>query len=259
MQELGCSTWCLMDRDLPEALEILSARTGTVEILSEAAHDILNFSEACFSFDLRYTVHSPTADINVASCRESIRRASLCLLREVCRAAGKIDARCVVVHPGFSPWIQLLDRSYLALLKSLEDLAAIQEEYGVPVAMENMGSWEVCHFRDPSFLPILQDAGLSFCLDFGHAHLNGALEVFLAAGKPLHVHLHDNDGSGDAHQALGSGKIDYPRVLSLLPRNASRIIEVQALGAYDESVRFMAETGKGGPVGSECADGGIGE
>jgi sugar phosphate isomerase/epimerase len=241
-----------MDRDLAETLEILSARTGTVEILSEAAHDILHYSETCLSFDLQYTVHSPTADINIASCREPIRQASLDLLREVCRAAGEIDAGCVVVHPGFSPWIQLLDRSYLALRRSLGDLAAIQEEYGVPVAVENMGSWEMCHFRDPSLLPALYDAGLSFCLDFGHANLNGVLDKFLAVGIPLHVHLHDNDGSGDAHQALGSGKVDYPRVISLLPRNASRIVEVQTLGAYDESVRFMAETEKGGSGSSEC-------
>lgn len=245
MQELGCSTWCLMDRELPDALEILSARTGTVEILSEAAHDILYCSEACFSFDLRYTIHSPTADINIASCREPIRQASLGLLREVCGVAGEIDARCVVVHPGFSPWIEMLDSSYLALRESLGDLAAIQEEYGVPVAVENMGSWEVCHFRDPSFLPALREAGLSFCLDLGHANLNGALDEFLAVGNPLHVHLHNNNGSDDSHRALGDGDIDLARVLSLLPRNASRIVEVQTLKAYDESIRFIAEAGRG--------------
>ncbi|GLI45990.1 MAG: hypothetical protein GX965_04540 [Methanoculleus bourgensis] len=49
--------------------------------------------------------------------------------------------------------------------------------------------------------------------------------------------------------------IDYPRILSLLPQNASRIVEVQALEAYDESVRFMAEGG----IGSECTGDGIGE
>jgi len=87
-----------------------------------------------------------------ASCREPIRQASLDLLHEVCRAAGENDAGCVVVHRGFSPWIELLDRSYPALLQSLEGLAAIQEEYGVAVAVENMESWEMCHFRDPSFL-----------------------------------------------------------------------------------------------------------
>ncbi|NLE27812.1 MAG: sugar phosphate isomerase/epimerase [Clostridiaceae bacterium] len=250
MQELGCSTWCLMDRELPEVLETLSARTGTVEILSEAAHDILYCSEACFSFDLRYTVHSPTADINIASCREPIRRASLHLLREVCGVAGDIGAGCVVVHPGFSPWIEMLDRSYLALRESLGDLAAIQEEYGVPIAVENMGSWKVCHFRDPSFLPALQEAGLSFCLDLGHANLNGVLDEFLSRGEPLHVHLHNNDGSDDSHQALGNGNIDLSRVLPLLPRDASRIVEVQTLEAYDESIRFIAEAEKGGPGGS---------
>jgi len=124
----------------------------------------------------------------------------------------------VVGHPGFSPWLEFLDRSYLALRESLGDLAAIQEEDGVPVAVENMGSWEVCHFRDPSFLPALHEAGLSFCLDLGRAHINGMLDEFLAIGRPLHVHLHDNDDSGDAHRALGNGNIDLSRVLPLLLR-----------------------------------------
>jgi sugar phosphate isomerase/epimerase len=173
--------------------------------------------------------------------------------------AAEIGAGCVVVHPGFSPWVGLLDRSYLALRQSLNDLAAIQGEYGVPIAVENMGSWEVCHFRDPSFLPALHESGLSFCLDFGHANLNGVLDEFLAVGEPLHVHLHDNDGSGDAHRALGNGSIDYPRVLSLLPRTASRIIEVQMLEAYDESVRFMTEAENGCPGSSECMGDGNGK
>lgn len=243
MPELGCSTWCLMDQGLARVLETLSARTHTVEILSDATHDLLLGSEVCSSFDLLYTVHAPTTDINIASCREPIRRSSLDLIREVCREAVGIGARCVVVHPGFSPWLELRDPSFLALSRSLQDLASIQEEYGVPVAVENMGSWEVCHFRDPSFLPVLSEAGLSFCLDVGHAFLNGVLEEFLALGRPYHVHLHDNDGSGDSHLAPGKGSIDYPRLIPLIPRNASWIVEVPTLDAYEESVRFMVENG----------------
>ena len=205
-----------MDRELPDALEILSARTGTVEILSEAAHDILYCSEACFSFDLRYTI---TPRQLISTSRVAASRSGKHRSASSAKSAGwpGIDARCVVVHPGFSPWIEMLDSSYLALRESLGDLAAIQEEYGVPVAVENMGSWEVCHFRDPSFLPALREAGLSFCLDLGHANLNGALDEFLAVGNPLHVHLHNNNGSDDSHQALGDGDIDLARVSLFSP------------------------------------------
>ncbi|HON81226.1 MAG TPA: sugar phosphate isomerase/epimerase family protein [Methanoregulaceae archaeon] len=241
MTELGCSTWCLLNHDLADVLDILSARTGTVEILSDARHDLLACSEACSSFDLRYTVHSPTTDINIASYREPIRQASLNLLREVCREAGGINAGCVVVHPGFSPWLGMRDQSYEALRASLRDLAAIQEEYGVPVAIENMGAWQVCHFKDPSFLPVLEEEGLSFCLDIGHANVNGLLKKFLAAGNPLHVHLHDNNGYSDEHLALGTGCIDFSRVFPRLPSEATWIIEVEKLEAFDESVRFMAQ------------------
>lgn len=257
MPELGCSTWCLMDRELSDVLEILSARTGTVEILSDATHDILSGSEVCFSYDLHYTVHAPTTDINIASCREQIREASLGLLREVCREAGEIGAGCVVVHPGFSPWLEMFDRSSEALRNSLRDLATIQDEQGVVIAVENMGTWQVCHFRDPSFLPILEEEGLSFCLDVGHAHVNGLLEEFLTAGRPSHIHLHDNNGSCDDHLATGAGSIDFPWLIPRLPMNASWIIEVHKLEAFDESVRFMSETGKNNRQNDDCSNAGV--
>jgi len=228
-----------MDRGLAEVLEVLSARTGTVEILSDANHDLLAGSEDCSSFNLNYTVHAPTTDLNIASCREPIRKASLDLLWDVCRKAGEIGAGCVVVHPGFSPWLELKDRSFQGLQRSLETLSAIQEEFGVPIAVENMGTWEVCHFRDPGLIPLLRDLGLSFCLDVGHAHLNGNLEAFLSAGSPNHVHLHDNNGSVDDHMALGGGTIDFSAVLPCLPTDVSWILEVPQVGWFDRSAGYV--------------------
>jgi sugar phosphate isomerase/epimerase len=232
-----------MDLMLFEALEVLSERTDTVEILSDARHDLLCESESCSSFDLSYTVHSPTTDINIASCREAIRMASIDLLVEVCRKAVEIGARCVVVHPGFSPWLEMHDKSFNALHRSLRDLADIQEEHGVPIAVENMGSWEVCHFRDPSMLSVLEDIGLSFCLDVGHAHLNGVLEDFLIRARPDHVHLHDNGGTFDDHYALGTGTMHLDHVIPQLPVNCRWIMEVKTISEFDRSVRYMEKRG----------------
>lgn len=241
MPGIGCSSWCLMDRELAEALEILSARTGTVEILSDANHDLLSSGEECASFNLRYTVHAPTTDINIASIREPIRHASVRLIGEVCGKAAEIGATCVVVHPGFSPWMEMFDRSYKVLRHSLRDLAAVQDEHGVPIAIENMGSWQVCHFRDPALLPVLEEEGLSFCLDVGHAHINGALMEFLSSMRPAHVHLHDNDGSADAHMALGRGTIDLQDILQRLPRNCQWILEMPRVEWLDQSIGYLEE------------------
>lgn len=239
MPGIGCSSWCLMDRGLAEVLEILSARTGTVEILSDANHDLLSLWEDCASFDLRYTVHAPTTDINIASIREPIRHASVSLIGEVCGKAAEIGATCMVVHPGFSPWIEMFDRSHKALRHSLRALAAVQDEHGVPIAIENMGSWQVCHFRDPALLPVLEEEGLSFCLDVGHAHVNGMLMEFLSAMRPAHVHLHDNDGSADAHMALGRGTVDLREILPLLPRDSAWILEMPQVEWLDQSIGYL--------------------
>lgn len=229
----------MMNMGLFEALENLSERTDTVEILSDARHDLLDESDTCSSFDLTYTVHSPTTDINIASCREVIRNASIDLLEEVCRKSGDIGARCVVVHPGFSPWLEMHEKSYNALRQSLRNLAGVQEEHGVPIAIENMGSWEVCHFRNPSMLPILEEVGLSFCLDIGHAHINSLLDDFLALADPDHIHLHDNSGAFDDHGALGTGTVDLEHIIPRLPRNSCWIMEVKTIDDFEMSVRYM--------------------
>jgi len=74
LNSIGCSTWCLMDRSLEEALDVISNLTGCAEILSDSLHSLFLSEEACHSFDLQYTVHAPTGDVNyhalkgVASC-----------------------------------------------------------------------------------------------------------------------------------------------------------------------------------------------
>lgn len=249
MPDPGCTTWCLLDRSLPDALEVIAGRTRTIEILADATHDLLDNPEALSSHTFTLSVHSPTTDINIASVREPIRESSLDLLAEICRRSAEIDARIVIVHPGFTPWLELKDRSYTALIDSLESLSLIQDEYGIPIALENMGSWEVCHFRDTGLLPELRDAGLSFCLDVGHANLNGQLYEFLASGEPDHLHIHDNSGTSDDHLPIGKGNIDYSALFPRFPKKALRTLEMPHIEWYDESMRYLESLGSQGNTG----------
>jgi sugar phosphate isomerase/epimerase len=161
-------------------------------------------------------------------------------LGEVLAASARIGAGHIVVHPGFSPYEQVTDRSYASLLHSLDELAQLQEEHGVRVCIENMGAWECCHFRTPAFLPELAARDLGCTLDCGHARLNGNLDAFLADGGFCHVHLHDNGGSVDEHLACGRGTIDFSGLLNQLPHQATLVVETRELAAAEESLRFLS-------------------
>lgn len=242
-QRFGCSTYCLISQPLEDALEAIYSHTRIVEILSDARHDLFHHHEICDSFPMQYAVHAPTADLNLASDNERMRRAAIEVLSDLSVICDNIGARHLVIHPGHS----LDSRSRLharrALERSIIDLSDLQKDRNVRITIENMGSWEVVLFRSPKLLPVLEEYGLGFTLDVGHASVNGYLDDFLSLGSPVHIHLHDNDGSWDAHDACGHGTIDFSHVFCSLPPNTMNIIEVTRFPRFLESLEFLNSIG----------------
>ena len=208
-------------------------------------HDIRSNYSLCNEYPFSYSVHAPCSEVNIAAVSERMRSASVAELNEVFAASAGIGARHIVVHPGFSPYEQVRDRSWLSLLHSLDDLVQLQEEHGIRVCIENMGAWECCHFRTPAFLPELTTRGLGWTLDCGHAQLNGNLDEFLAAGEFCHIHLHDNSGKVDDHHACGTGTIDFPGLMKKLPQQATMVVETRELAAAEESLRYLSSLRNG--------------
>ncbi|NLB00765.1 MAG: sugar phosphate isomerase/epimerase [Methanomicrobiales archaeon] len=239
MRAIGCSTCCLMDRTLEEALTLISDHTGRAEILSDGPHCLFRFEEVCRSFDLHYTVHAPTADINIASENEHLRRATVRVLTDLAGVCDRINAERLIVHPGHVWGEEMRQPAQAALDRSLDDLAAVQEEVNVRFAIENMGAWDICFFRTPEFLDRLADRNLGFALDVGHAHVNGNLESFLERGEAIHVHLHDNFGGRDDHLACGDGDIDFRRVMAPLPPGVTKVVEPNLFQHYEKSLEYL--------------------
>lgn len=242
---LYLSTFCCMEYPLKEALDLLVPRTGHVEIVADGPHDLLSDPAVCSQYSSSYSVHAPTSEINIASVNERMRRSSLEVLADIMAACAAIGARHLVVHPGYAAYEQVRDRSHASLMRSLDDLARLQDEHGVIACVENMGAWECCHFRTPDFLPHLISRGLGFVLDCGHARLNGNLDAFLAAGGYCHVHLHDNGGTTDDHHACGSGTIDFPCIMAQLPPEATLVIETRYLADADRSIAYLSSITNG--------------
>lgn len=242
---LFISTFCCMDDSLAAALATLSERTTHVEILSDGLHDILSDITPCLDYPLSYSVHAPTSEINIAAVNERMRQASMAVLDDTMAACARIGADHLVVHPGFASYGQVRGRSHAALLRSLDEIVRLQDEHGVRACVENMGSWECCHFRGPKFMGELALRGLGCTLDVGHARLNGNLAAFLSAGGFCHVHLHDNHGTNDDHAACGSGTIDFDHLMNQIPRAATIVIETRELAAADQSISYLSSLADG--------------
>lgn len=212
--KLGISTWAYQDLPLPQALERISLLSGRAEILCEARHSLLcpENLESTFSFSLKYTVHGLVADVNIASIYPELREASVNLHRRAIQASAEAEAELYVIHPGFTSWSFYSCDALQSLDRSLSELASLQEELGIRLAVENMPKSDWLFFKKPD----LELHGMGLVLDVGHAQTCGTLSDFLSHPALAHVHLHDNSGNSDDHLPLGRGCIDLKSVFKVI-------------------------------------------
>ena len=236
---IGVSSFAYHDLTLSEALGKIESIAPCAEIFSEGRHDLFNESEVALSYDLKYTVHAPTSDLNLASIREPIRKASLEILENMADICVKLDGEIMVVHPGYVAFQHDKELALKAFSRSIPMLEQIYSETGVKICLENMPMWECFVFREPGL-----DIGNNyFTLDVGHANTMGNLAEFLEM-KISHFHLHDNNGEGDDHCSIGAGNIDYSTMHSILKTNSSaKIVENKCEADVIKSVESLKKMG----------------
>lgn len=237
MKRFGVSTNCLMGCPLEEALSRLSGICDLVEIQCDAKHSLFLHEDVCGEFDLRYTIHAPTGDGNIAVPYEPMRRAGIAVIRETAEIGDRIGAETLVIHPGFCLYPCERDAAEAAMRRSFTELGRMQEEFSIRFAVENLGNWDCCMFRTPELLATIRECGLSFVLDVGHANLTGTLAPFLRE-RPDHLHLHDNCGRWDEHAACGTGTVDFSPVLAA-SGSATMIVEVLRYEDAERSLAFL--------------------
>ena len=241
MNDAGISTNCVMDLPLESALDTLGPLTNLVEIQCDAHHSLFRHASVLERFDLRYTIHAPTSDGNIAEPFEPIRRASIDVIRDTAVIADQAGAEKLVIHPGFCLDPADREASFSALQTSIRDLGILQEMFSVRFVMENLGSMNCCFFQSPELVRELRAAGLGLTLDVGHANLTGTLDAFLQE-KPDHFHLHDNKGVFDEHAACGTGTVDFAKILPEIG-DATLILEVLKLEDVVTSLEYLASLG----------------
>lgn len=244
--KIGVSTLAFFPTPIEKILDYLEGiNVGYLELIREYPYHKID-TDAVNSYNFKTSVHSPLSDINIASLNESIRKASVNEIKDSIDLASLINASTVVVHPGHIPFMfrgfknEIMD----SCRKSLKECSDYASTEGIRICVENMPDIEgmICNDLDELY-NLTNEIGLDMTLDVGHAHnMNISIDDMLKYDNIGHIHLSDNDGSFDNHDAIGSESIDFKSLFDGLKKinyNGICVVEVKEKDEVLESINYI--------------------
>ncbi|MHA2424107.1 MAG: sugar phosphate isomerase/epimerase family protein [Candidatus Thorarchaeota archaeon] len=210
------------------------------------------FKDILASSNLLRTTHAPYDDVNLASLKEPIRRASLEIMKDCVDLSTDIDSSLLVLHAGFCPVNQLArhDDAIQRFRASLLELAMYAHDRGIKIGVENkqLGlDREIILYPD-EHLEIIQeynDFDVGAVIDIGHANtaeIDLAQYVRKLFSYIIEIHLHDNDGTHDSHLGLGEGTANIEGVLSILNKSkftGPTILELDTKESLEKAISYI--------------------
>jgi sugar phosphate isomerase/epimerase len=195
---------------------------------------------------LSLTVHAPFLDLNPGALEPYVFEATAIRYRQTLAAADRLGAKLIVFHPGYEYW-KYGGRSELWLEASIEfwpPIVDLAEEFGISLAIENI------YETEPNTLVQLLDHVDSplfgHCFDVGHWRLfsDQTLDDWFKAlsKRMIHLHLHDNTGTGDDHLPIGEGDIDFDnlfKLIDVLPNLPSLTLEARSPEEAERSYKNL--------------------
>jgi sugar phosphate isomerase/epimerase len=233
---IGFSTGCFYRHRITDCLEPIRRREFTLlEISSSLTH--FNYKQPAEVEAVRraiqdlgmcvHSVHAPYAhDLDISHPDSGVRAAAGRELTSAAEAAGKLEARNLVVHPGpersFHPPAEERRQRLEHAVEILDQLALRCRELGVRLMLENMLPLLIFGNTGDmlTMLGSLMHGPAGVCLDTGHAFLSGNLLNVLHKLSAFiqMLHIHDNWGRLDDHLPPGQGHIPWPQVMQELAK-----------------------------------------
>jgi sugar phosphate isomerase/epimerase len=247
------STYRYIQQPLTAALlaEIAHAEIAAIEVFCAPNHfnyrneqKVREIADVLGEYHLAlHSLHSPT-ERDLAPGRESgvplsisdserIRRIDA--IDEVKRAlevAERVPFRYLIQHMGHGR--DAADpRKLDAAFTSLEILSVFAKARGVAIALENTPNEIGSPASLQRFIADTHLHDLRLCLDTGHAHMEGTVEVAFDAMRERVVtsHIHDNHGEKDEHLLPFAGTIDWDATLGSIadaPQPVALVLELKA-------------------------------
>lgn len=218
-------------------LDTLIAHFDGWQIVTEGNYGMQTFADefddVAGSYGLKYTVHLPMSDINIASMNRAIRSASIGETAETMRRAAGLGIKTFVVHPGIHSVLSLHDRerAFLLAREGIRALASLSKSLGTELLVENMPSVSGSVASKPKEMKsLMAGSPVNLCLDVAHASLDSELGAFLSMHDSIRMlHLSDNDGHQDEHLQPGAGRVVNRETVALISKmNIPVVIEARS-------------------------------
>ena len=205
---------------------------------------------------LACTLHAPFTDLAPGGREQRIVEISRDKLRRAFALIPIFRPRSIVCHLGYEAHkhASRLDAWLQCSLATWNELIPLAKPFGTRVLFEN--TYEQGPHIHRRLLEAIGADNVGFCLDVGHllAFAGTGWQPWLDELAPWlgQLHLHDNDGSSDAHLAIGRGTFDFQGLFDFLRRHGHRpLITLEPHSEEDlwqslEMMRAMA-TPCGGP------------
>lgn len=227
------STWLFVNAPLEEALrKIAAAGFRWIELWGDGHHldprlpvDLAALSRLLADLGLRvHSVHTPFTGLNIGHPTLGDPAEWRAVVGRSLEQAAALGAGVAVVHPSafrepVSPDLQ--PRSRDLTLAFVAELVEQADRLGLRIALENMidyGFWRLGTSL-AELAALFPDARIGFCLDTGHAAINGrdpVAEIQAAGDRLVSVHAANNDGQSDLHNPPTEGVVDWARVEAAL-------------------------------------------
>jgi len=251
--EIGVSMlYCLGEPFKRMTYRLLKAETAYIEIVDEGLHTlnkqkVSTLNSLGKSYGLKYSVHAPFADINIASPSKPMLKAMLKRLEKSIAYASALNAYIWVFHPGLKTGVSMFYpcMDWRQNLKTIQLLFKISNDYGVKIAIENVPEpYPFLIKRVEDFIKFYEEFNkdIGLVLDVGHANLNRQIESFLEtfAKRIVHIHVSDNDGKDDQHLGIGYGNIDWKNFANLLRKiSYDKVVIAESVEHINESMQKL--------------------
>ena len=162
---------------------------------------------------LACTIHAPFFDLLPGALDHRIREASRDKLRRAFALLPLFKPRSIVCHLGFeaNKHGSKEEEWFGHALDTFRELLAMAAASDVTMMIEN--TYEPTPAQLRALLTALDSPHARFCFDLGHslAFAKNSWRDWFPAMAPWlgQLHIHDNDGTRDAHLAPGQGSFDF--------------------------------------------------
>ena len=249
--KIGASSLAGIEHPLEDTLEFIeNLGLEYVELVHQFPAENIDVN-VLESYNLKYSIHAPFMDVNIASVQDKSRLNSIKQIKDSIDFANEINAEAVVVHPGLAPFLAnkyFLDTVYKYSNESIEEIGKYSENQGILTTIENMPTFDGMIYQNLKDLDeLLVSLDMSMTLDIGHANHAGYSPEAMYFDSIKHVHAHDNFGDDDAHLALGEGSIELNIIINTLEKNnfdGIYIIEVNDYDSIKNSYEYMKKNFK---------------